>query len=313
MEKYLARELVSYTFEEAVEDAGKLSKYIKALFGRLKEFWRRCDTSSTYELTLSEMRLHRRTFDSHRKKNPIVFLCGYYSATLDVFKWLLEERETQEAIQAEVSSQWRGQISHFESAIAAIHENPGIRHVDLAAVMKTPKSTLTGMMEKMVDLGVATYSRPGKFKYYYLTPAGESYYAAHAKQIELHRSEEFQMSEAINFLAQSADPAKEIGKFVSQIIEELNLEKEAFPQGTQDQKEFCSFTQFIWLRASRNQAEPESVTESEKHITEIIASTNAKKTRKQPWSSTDENQIPTNERFKAHRIPSFNICAPAMA
>ena len=67
------------------------------------------------------------------------------------------------------------EIPHLDDILFSIEKNEGIRHGQLAEAIGIDKSTLTGIMEKIVSIGAAYFSRPGKFKYYYLTTDGKNY------------------------------------------------------------------------------------------------------------------------------------------
>ena len=88
-------------------------------------------------------------------------------------------------------------IPHLDDILFSIESNEGIRHGQLADLIGIDKSTLTGIMEKIVSIGAAYFSRPGKFKHYYLSTDGKNYCNEHRvkhteskKQRALQKQEE---------------------------------------------------------------------------------------------------------------------------
>ena len=67
-------------------------------------------------------------------------------------------------------------IPHVNDIIVTIKQDEGIRQGKLAEKVGIENTTLSGIMDKLVEKGAIRFSRPGKYKYYYLTELGNNYY-----------------------------------------------------------------------------------------------------------------------------------------
>lgn len=118
------------------------------------------------------------------------------------------------------------EIPHINDIIITIIKNEGIRHGKLADEIGIKKSTLTGIMEKLVSKGIVTFSRPGKYKYYYVTDLGKEYYK-HNKGVINSMSNIDSLTEQLLVAISKEDDAN--GKLIS-IIEALTKGKHCFKE-----------------------------------------------------------------------------------
>ena len=109
-------------------------------------------------------------------KQNIDFIFGRYVGFVDAIYEHLAKTYKEKAFKDSLNSCDISEIPHVNDIIVTIHTQPGIRHGKLAEEVGIEKSTLTGIMDKLVDKDVVIYSRPGKYKYYYLADLGIEYY-----------------------------------------------------------------------------------------------------------------------------------------
>ena len=105
---------------------------------------------------------------------------GYVNALYEQLAKAYKEKNFRDTLEAcDISD-----IPHVNDIIVTIRHNEGIRHGNLAEEVGIEKSTLSGIMDKLVEKGAIRYSRPGKYKYYYLTELGNNYYEKNKVIIE---------------------------------------------------------------------------------------------------------------------------------
>lgn len=156
------------------------------------------EKSEQLELLFQEQNLEQLESDLEREKNifsyfvkkeyvekNIHFIFGRYIGLLDALYEQLIEQSSQRMLEKEIDDYDISQIPHVNDIIVTIHKNEGIRHGNLAERVGIEKSTLTGIMERLVDKEVVKFSRPGKYKYYYLSDLGKKYFEKNKKLIEI--------------------------------------------------------------------------------------------------------------------------------
>lgn len=156
------------------------------------------EKSEQLELLFQEQNLEQLESDLEREKNifsyfvkkeyvekNIHFIFGRYIGLLDALYEQLIEQSSQQMLEKEIDDYDISQIPHVNDIIVTIHKNEGIRHGNLAERVGIEKSTLTGIMERLVDKEVVKFSRPGKYKYYYLSDLGRKYFEKNKKLIEV--------------------------------------------------------------------------------------------------------------------------------
>lgn len=174
-------------FEEVFEqnDYEKIFLYIQEKSEQLKLLLQ----EQNLEQLESDLEYEKNIFAYYVKKlyveKNIHFIFGRYMGLLDALYEQLIEQSSQQLLEKEIDDYDISQIPHVNDIIVAIQKNEGIRHGNLAEKVGIEKSTLTGIMERLVDKGVVKFSRPGKYKYYYLSELGRKYFEKNRKLIEV--------------------------------------------------------------------------------------------------------------------------------
>lgn len=106
----------------------------------------------------------------------IHFLVGRYIGYLNALDDYTSVAVRKKAFRDSINSYSISEIPHVNDIILTVMRNEGIRHGKLAECVGIEKSTLTGIMDRLVEKGAISFSRPGKYKYYYLTEIGRQYY-----------------------------------------------------------------------------------------------------------------------------------------
>ncbi len=115
----------------------------------------------------------------------IHFIFGRYVGLMDVIYDQLSNESQMLQFKNKIEEYDISEIPHVNEIILSIHRDEGIRHGKLADNIGIDKSTLTGIMDKLVDKGAVTFTRPGKYKYYYLSKFGKAYYENNKKFLEV--------------------------------------------------------------------------------------------------------------------------------
>lgn len=114
---------------------------------------------------------------SEVETDSVPYLVGKYVGEMDLLDEVLNSYfERYEKIQEVFETEHSENIPHINEIIVCINDNPGIRHGKLADMIGISKGALTPLMFKLEECGLVSFSRPGKYKYYYLTDSGEEYY-----------------------------------------------------------------------------------------------------------------------------------------
>lgn len=112
------------------------------------------------------------------------FILGRYAGYLDLLYERLSSYVKKKAFVDELNCCPISEIPHVNDIISTLYYEEGIRHGHLAEKVGIEKSTLTGIMDRLVDRKVIKFSRPGKYKYYYLTDIGVKYFEDNRKNLE---------------------------------------------------------------------------------------------------------------------------------
>ena len=112
------------------------------------------------------------------------FILGRYAGYLDLLYEQLSSEFEKKAFINEINCCSVSEIPHVNDIISTLYHEEGIRHGRLAEKVGIEKSTLSGIMDRLVSRKVVKFSRPGKYKYYYLTDIGIKYFEDNRKNIE---------------------------------------------------------------------------------------------------------------------------------
>lgn len=154
----------------------------------------------------------------------IDFIFGRYIGFVDAIYEHLAKAYKEKSLKDGLNSCDIFEIPHVNDIIVTIHTNPGIRHGKLAEEVGIEKSTLTGIMDKLIDKDVVNYSRPGKYKYYYLSDLGTTYYENNKNIIDAETDVKALTEQLLIALSREEDAN---GKLL-QIITSLCTGKSAF-------------------------------------------------------------------------------------
>ena len=165
-------------------DYSEISLYFKEKYDLFKHYLR------NYKLKELEKEIEKaRTSLSYTVKKELVqknvhFVIGRYVGFIEAINEYIAVEYQRKVLEDCVNSSDLSVIPHINDIILCIYKNEGIRHGKLAELVGIEKSTLTGLTDKLVKKGAITFSRPGKYKYYYLTELGVKYYKDNKNIIE---------------------------------------------------------------------------------------------------------------------------------
>ena len=95
----------------------------------------------------------------------IHFLFGRYIGHIDFLYEQLAKEYKEKSFKESLSVLNISDIPHVNDIIVTIYQQGGIRHGILAEKVGIEKSTLSGIMDKLVKKGAVRFSRPGKYKF----------------------------------------------------------------------------------------------------------------------------------------------------
>lgn len=173
-------------FEKAIEN-GNYKQINIFIEESIKHFERLIKQSALEDLE-RELDL-KRTLISFWAEKELVdenphFILGRYAGYLDLLYEQLSSKVKEKAFIDGINCCSVSEIPHVNDIISTLYHEEGIRHGRLAEKVGIEKSTLTGIMDRLVARKVVKFSRPGKYKYYYLTDIGIKYFDDNRKNLE---------------------------------------------------------------------------------------------------------------------------------
>lgn len=156
-------------------------------------------------------------YENQSKNSDFHF--GRYIGAVEIISELIHERAKKNKVIKFIEDSSVLDIPHFNEVICAIAENPGIRHQQLAEKIGISKSTMSPIADKLVSCGLVSFSRPGKFKYYYLTPTGNEYYQNRLINIKSSKNLDVIMEELLLYINQDDNPSARIGEIIAKLYE----------------------------------------------------------------------------------------------
>lgn len=158
------------------------------------------------------------SFYSHKAeqhtKDDLFILGGYIGATI-VYSDLLAKKEEYDIAVTKMKSYEVDEIPHINDIISIVKKNPGIRHGVLAEMIGIDRSTLTGLMNRLVKESIIEFTRPGKYKYYYLTDLGKEYYKRNQLAIDSIGNLNSLIEQLRIYLSREKDPNAKILSVIS--------------------------------------------------------------------------------------------------
>lgn len=149
----------------------------------------------------------------------IGFAIGRYAGIVEVFENIVVDAIRKENVIIRINESSLEEIPHIYDVILHVANNPGIRHGKLAEKVGIEKNTLTSIMDKLVDVDLITFSRPGKFKYYYLTQSGENYYNSNLEKFNSNYSLDFLIEQMLLILSHSDKPSETVADIMKALYE----------------------------------------------------------------------------------------------
>ena len=149
----------------------------------------------------------------------IGYSIGYLSGIICALKEFVSKAFLDERMNKIMENLDTVQLPHFDEILYTIEKEEGIRHGKLAERIGVDKSTLSGIMDKAILSGAVNFSRPGKFKYYYLSTAGKAYCSDKRKRHKSVRNIDSLIEEIALLLNQEKDPAEAVAKIVKALYE----------------------------------------------------------------------------------------------
>lgn len=156
-----------------------------------------------------------RVVDVEKQRKSVDFLIGRYIGIIEMTGEVLLRNKKKEKINNFVGNLKVEDLPHFNDIIITVAENPSINHQKLADAVGISKGSLTPIMEKLVESGLITFIRPGKFKYYYLTSQGDKYYKDKSINICRIRNKDALFEDLLFFVENSDNPSKCVGEITS--------------------------------------------------------------------------------------------------
>lgn len=214
-------DFVNYDFESAVLERKTvdIQAYLDGLLESLTKLFQK---KQVFDLQ-KKVDLHKKKVHYCAKKEikseNVSFAIGRYYGMLEALSGCVDDLVKKERVLNEINSSSFEKIPHLNDIIAIIAANPGIRHGELAKKVGIERNTLTSITDKLVECDVITFSRPGKFKYYYLTNLGNSYYEDNLIHIKESLSLDYLIEQLVLVVSKSDSPTEIATKVVHALFD----------------------------------------------------------------------------------------------
>lgn len=200
-------------YDELLIYVQNTSKHFKSLLSK-------CDLEELEkELEIEKARCAYYIKKEYYEQN-IDFIFGKYVGELESICDRLNEKFEEAAINDAIYKNDVAEIPHVNDIISTIYHDEGIRHGVLAEKVGIDRSTLTGIMDKLVKKQIVIFSRPGKFKYYYLSKAGKKYYATKKYDLEANKNTEASLEQLLINISKESNQTKAIQNTIQAIFEQ---------------------------------------------------------------------------------------------
>lgn len=216
---------VNIKLEDALEkkDYENLIACIQDSIERLKTY------SSNADLAGLEGEIEqKKSILSFRVKKKLVeknvdFAFGRYIGYVDALYEQLVKAYKEKNFRDTLETYDISDIPHVNDIIITIKQDEGIRHGNLAEKVGIEKSTLSGIMDRLVERGAIRFSRPGKYKYYYLTELGNSYYEKNRMIIEAETNIDALTEQLLLALSKEDDANGKLLQIITALCEGKNV------------------------------------------------------------------------------------------
>lgn len=186
MADYRKELLPDYDMESAISKKNEqmVKEYTNKKSKLLIELYRTNRYKALEELLEKELLVNTYCFEKVQMKFPIQFGVGFFAGVLKMIKVIVKENYKQLNVQNCLNHMEWENIPHVAQILETISKRPRIQHANLAETIGISTGTLSGLMKRLVDAGLVTFIRSGKFKYYILTSVGEKYYRQNQQILE---------------------------------------------------------------------------------------------------------------------------------
>lgn len=154
------------------------------------------------------------------KKDAQSYYIGMLAGFVEILNEYILEKNKTNLVEKTFPENQINEIPHIQEIITSVASSPGIRHIQLADKIGLDKASLSRTMNKLVDCGIITFSRPGKFKYYYLTDTGWAFYIKNKNQLDSHENIDALCQKIISIANSSDDPIRIFMLVVQKIFEQ---------------------------------------------------------------------------------------------
>lgn len=217
MAENIERLYPDYDIENAVSEGSseKVQAYVDDRIRYFQNLALERETTKLKKELIYEYRLCDWLIQKYTSEKNIDYFFGYFVGLLTSFKnQLTTDYKNQHAdLISKVN------VPHLDDILFTIEEQEGIRHGKLAETIGIEKSTLTGIMEKIVASGAVVFSRPGKYKFYFLTETGKNYCNKNRKKYRHGKTIDVLVGELIELINREPTPSETVGKIVQTIYE----------------------------------------------------------------------------------------------
>lgn len=207
--------------EEALEqnNYADVSVYISESINQLKTFLYKQEITALEDEIEKKKAGYSFLVKKELVKKNVHFLFGRYIGFVDSLYEQLFKAYKEKAFRDSLESLDISDIPHVNDIIVTIRQEEGIRHGNLAEKVGIEKSTLSGIMEKLVAKGAVRFSRPGKYKYYYLTELGNKYYENNRRIIEAETNIEALTEQLLIVLSKEKDANGKLLQIIKALCE----------------------------------------------------------------------------------------------
>ena len=182
---------------------------------------------SEMEVIKNELNIQKniwfQTIKRERRRNSFEFLIGRCSGLLEALeKYIFNTEEKAKSKKLLLDTNVEN-IPHINDIILHIAKNEGIRHGKLAEKVGIEKNTLTGIMDKLYKYDIITFSRPGKYKFYYLTENGYNYYKDNLSNIEVNMNIDSLIEQLLVTISNDVNPSETVVKILKALYDQKYL------------------------------------------------------------------------------------------
>lgn len=216
---------INISLVDALEknDYANLIICIQDSIERLKTYWSNADFAGVEgEIEQKKSSLSFRVKKKLVEKN-VDFAFGRYIGYVDASYEQLAKAYKEKSFNDSIEKYDISDIPHVNDIIITIKQDEGIRHGNLAEKVGIEKSTLSGIMDKLVEKGAIRFSRPGKYKYYYLTELGNSYYEKNKMIIEAETNIDALTEQLLLALSKEDDANGKLLQIISALCKGKNV------------------------------------------------------------------------------------------